>query len=192
MPAFILLAGFFAKGSGNLKYIKNLAKKLLVPYLIFQLLYTGYYFFIGKADWQTGVFYPHWSLWFLFSLFSWHILLTWFKKIPAFYSVALAVTVGLIAGYFGEIGHSFSLSRTLVFFPFFLIGFWLTEKHLMWVKRRAVKISSLIVMPALALTVYFLLPSIDTGWLLASKSYGELGITEEYGAFARFMVYLVS
>lgn len=83
MPAFILLAGFFAKGSGNKKYIWNLMKKLIIPYLIFQTLYTIYYFLIGKADWQTGVFYPQWSLWFLFSLFSWHILLVLFKKIPA-------------------------------------------------------------------------------------------------------------
>ena len=58
-------------------------KKLIIPYLIFQTLYTIYYFLIGKADWQTGVFYPQWSLWFLFSLFSWHILLVLFKKIPA-------------------------------------------------------------------------------------------------------------
>src|SRR5699024_7261075 len=66
MPAFIVLAGFYAKGSRNKEYIINLAKKLLIPYIIFQLLYTGYYFFIVKENWQTGIFYPHWSLWFLF------------------------------------------------------------------------------------------------------------------------------
>ena len=35
MPMFIMLAGFFAKGIGKPKYILNLAKKLLLPYLIF-------------------------------------------------------------------------------------------------------------------------------------------------------------
>src|SRR5690625_3778578 len=45
MPAFIFLAGFFAKGSGTKEYVLNLAKKLLLPYVIFQLLYTGYYFY---------------------------------------------------------------------------------------------------------------------------------------------------
>lgn len=68
MPAFIFLAGFFAKGLGNKKYITNLAKKLLLPYLIFQALFSGYYFILGHNDWQTGVFSPHWALWFLFSL----------------------------------------------------------------------------------------------------------------------------
>ncbi|MGJ9458247.1 acyltransferase family protein [Oceanobacillus sp. CF4.6] len=190
MPAFILLAGFFAKGSGNKDYMLNLAKKLLIPYLIFQVLYTIYYFFIGKAGWQADIFYPHWSLWFLLSLFSWHILLYWFKKIPVAMSISIAVIIGLIVGYFGEIGHTFSLSRTFVFFPFFLIGFWLTEKQVMWIKHRAVKITSVIVMAGMAFAIYYL-PKINSGWLLASKSYSDLGM-ESYGGIARLLVYMTA
>ncbi|WP_010648447.1 acyltransferase family protein [Oceanobacillus massiliensis] len=190
MPAFILLSGFFAKGSGNKEYVLKLAKKLLVPYLIFQILYTIYYFYIGKADWQAGIFYPHWSLWFLFSLFSWHILLFWFKKMPASLSISLSIMIGLIVGYFGEIGHTFSLSRTFVFFPFFLIGYWLTEKQIMWVKHRFVKVASIAVMAALAAAIYYL-PDFNSGWLLASKSYGDLGM-ENYGGIARLLVYITA
>lgn len=190
MPAFIFLAGFFAKGSGNRKYIINLAKKLLLPYIIFQLLYTGYYFFIGKEGWQSGMFYPHWSLWFLFSLFSWHVLLSWFKKIPALWSIMIAIVVGLIVGYFGEIGHTFSLSRTFVFFPYFLIGYFLTKDHVMLVKRTGVKIASVIVMLVVAIAVYYA-PEINSGWLLASKSYGDLGLAE-FGGLARLLVYATS
>ena len=190
MPAFILLSGFFAKGSGNKEYILNLVKKLLIPYLIFQILYTAYYFFIGKAGWQADIFYPHWSLWFLLSLFSWHILLYWFKKIPAALSISIAVMIGLIVGYFGEIGHTFSLSRTFVFFPFFLIGFWLTEKQVMWVKHKAVKISSVVFMAGLAFVINYL-PKINSGWLLASKSYGDLGMAD-FGGIARLLVYVTA
>lgn len=190
MPAFIFLAGFYAKGSGNRIYIAKLAKKLLVPYLIFQFLYTVFYFFIGKDGWQTGVFYPHWSLWFLCSLFGWHILLSLFKKIPALLSVSLAVLLGLIVGYFGEIGHTFSLSRTFVFFPFFLLGYWLTEAHVMWLKRRSMKIVSLMVMLIVGTAIYFV-PDFNSGWLLASKSYGDLGMPA-YGGLARLLVYVTS
>lgn len=190
MPAFIFLAGFFAKGSGNREYIINLAKKLLIPYILFQLLYTGYYFFIGKENWQTGIFYPHWSLWFLFSLFCWHILLSWFKKTPAVLSITLAVLLGLIVGYFGEVGHTFSLSRTFVFFPFFLIGYWLTKDHVMLLKRKSVKVASLIILSAVAIAIY-IAPDLNSGWLLASKSYGDLGMPE-YGGLARLLVYATS
>lgn len=190
MPVFIFLAGFYAKGSGNRQYIVKLAKKLLVPYLIFQLLYMGYYFFIGKDGWQTGIFYPQWSLWFLCSLFSWHILLALFKKIPVLLSVLLSVFIGLIVGYFGEIGHTFSLSRTFVFFPFFLLGYWITEKQVMWLKCKSVKMVSLIVLLGVAAVIYFA-PDLNSGWLLASKSYGDLGMPM-YGGFARLFVYITA
>ncbi|MBP1969810.1 fucose 4-O-acetylase-like acetyltransferase [Virgibacillus natechei] len=189
MPAFILLAGFFAKGFGNKDYILNLAKKLVVPYILFQLLYSGFYFLIGQEGWQ-GLFYPHWSLWFLISLFSWHILLYWFKKIPVGLSIMIAIQLGLLVGYFGGIGHSFSISRTFVFFPFFLIGYFITEKQVMGLKSKRVKISSLIMMPALAAAIYYL-PTIDTGWLLGSQSYGDLGLTA-FGGFARLIFYIIA
>ncbi|WP_210470381.1 acyltransferase family protein [Sporosarcina sp. 6E9] len=190
MPAFIFLAGFFAKGSGHIRYIFNLAKKLLVPYLIFQLLYTIFYYYIGKNGWQNGVFYPQWSLWFLFSLFSWHILLSFFKKVPALFSVALAVLIGVIIGYFGEIGHAFSLSRTFVFFPFFLLGYWVKEDQVVWLKRKSVKIASLIVLAVVAVAIYFA-PEFNSGWLLASKSYGDLDMPA-FGGVARLLVYITS
>src|SRR5690625_4048331 len=190
MPAFIFLAGFFAKGSGNLNYIARLAKKLLVPYFIFQLIYTGYYFFIGKPDWQTDIFYPHWSLWFLFSLFSWHILLIFFKRIPPWLGITIAVQLGILVGYFSDVGHTFSLSRTIVFFPFFLIGFWLTKEQLMYIKHRLAKIVALIVMVGIAVAIYFA-PDFNSGWLLASKSYDDLGLPT-HGAIARTFVYLTS
>src|SRR5699024_12693203 len=107
MPAFIFLSGFFAKGSGDLKYVLNLAKKLLLPCLIFQVVYSIFYFYIGKEGWQTSLFDPHWSLWFLFSLFSWHMLLYWFNMITAVLVLLIAVQVGWRGGYFGGIGLSF-------------------------------------------------------------------------------------
>src|SRR5699024_1423011 len=72
MLAFIFLSGFFAKGSGSKKYILKLAIMLIVTYLIFQVIYTIFYFYIGKEGWQTSMVYLHWSLWFLLSLFCWH------------------------------------------------------------------------------------------------------------------------
>ncbi len=191
MPAFILLAGLYAKGYGNFKYIINLMKKLIVPYLFFQIIYSGYYYLIGKPGWQTELFSPHWSLWFLFSLFCWHMLLYWFKKIPPALGIAIAVQIGLIVGYFGEIGHTFSLSRTFVFFPFFLIGYWVTEKQLMKaVKNKQMKFISVGIMAVLAAAIY-VLPDFQTGWLLASSSYSDLGMAE-YGGLMRLLVYTIA
>src|SRR5699024_144664 len=138
-----------------------------------------------KDGWQTGLFDPHWSLWFLFSLFCWHLLLYWFKQIPPLIGLAITVQIGVIVGYFGDIGHTFSLSRTFVFFPFFLAGYWLTEQHVMWLKHKSVKAASIVVMLVVAVAIY-VAPEFNSGWLLASKSYGDLGMPE-FGGLARVL-----
>ncbi|WP_226581552.1 acyltransferase family protein [Halobacillus litoralis] len=190
MPAFIFLAGFFAKGSGEKDYIIQLAKKLILPYLIFQLVYTGYYFFIGKGDGFDGIFYPHWSLWFLFSLFCWHILLYWFKKVPPILGVSIAVQIGILVGYFTDVGHHFSLSRTFVFFPFFLAGYWLTKDHVYKWRTRRIKEISLVVMTGVAAFIA-MSPTFTSGWLLGSKSYAVLD-SPEMGGLIRLGVYFLA
>lgn len=191
MPAFIFLAGFYAKGKGSLDFVMNLAKKLLIPYLIFQAMYTIYYFYIGKSGWLTdSIFSPHWSLWFLISLFSWHILLIVYKRMHPSIAITLALSLGIIVGYFEPIGHLFSLSRTFVFFPFFLLGHFVSVEHIMILKQKRMKVLSVVTMSVIAVAIYFL-PDINSGWLLASKSYSTLGM-ETYGSVARFFVYTTS
>lgn len=190
MPAFIFLSGFFAKGAGNKSYIYNLAKKLLLPYLIFQLLYTGFYFLIGKENWMNSVFDPQWALWFLFSLFSWHMLLIIYKKIGPKYGLMLAAMIGLAIGYFPEIGSQFSLSRTFVFFPFFLAGYWAQTAQLEKLKKPAIRVAALFIMTAAALLIYKG-PDFDSGWLLASKPYAALA-SPFSGIVTRGIVYTMA
>ncbi|WP_458946610.1 acyltransferase family protein [Oceanobacillus sp. CAU 1775] len=190
MPAFIFISGFFAKGLGTKEYIWNLFKKILVPYFIFQMIYTAYYFLIGKSGWLSGLFHPQWSLWFLMSLFFWHILLYFYKKLKPGYAVSLAVLIGILVGYITPIGHMFSLSRTLVFFPFFLLGYLVTEKQLMLVKKTTVMRIGLLVLALIAIAVH-MLPGISTGWLLHSSSYADLGAST-YGGLIRLAVYLLA
>jgi len=191
MPAFIMIAGYFAKGSSDSKYLLTLVKKLLIPYVIFQIVYTGYYFLIDKKDWLIdSIFYPHWSLWFLFSLFCWHMLLILYKHVRPVVGIVIAIIIGVTIGYFDSIGHMFSLSRTFVFFPYFLIGYWISEQQMMALKRVPIKIASLVVMTVFAVAIYYL-PDVNTDWLLASKSYGALGV-EWGGSLFRFTVYMTS
>ncbi|UOQ45270.1 acyltransferase family protein [Halobacillus salinarum] len=190
MPAFIFLSGFFAKGSGHKDYILKLARKLILPYLIFQSVYTGYFFLMGDEDWLNGPFLPHWSLWFLFSLFCWHILLYWFKKLPPVMGILISVEIGLIIGYVSDVGQLFSLSRTFVFFPFFLAGYWLTKEQVHKWRTTWVKEASLVVMAVIA-AVIAIFPEFSSGWLLGSKSYEVLG-TPELGGLFRLAVYILA
>ncbi|WP_404331907.1 acyltransferase family protein [Mesobacillus maritimus] len=190
MPAFIMLSGFFAKGFLKKSYIKNLSKKLLLPYLIFHLFYTLYYLLIGVTGWQLTIFNPRWSLWFLISLFCWHLLLIVFKKLTPLQGVPVTIALGVIVGYIDPVGHTFSLSRTIVFFPFFLVGYWIKQENLEKLMTNKMKIFSFTAMFLVAVGLLFA-PSFSVDWLLASKSYQSIG-HPEIGGVIRLGIYLVS
>jgi fucose 4-O-acetylase-like acetyltransferase len=190
MPAMILLSGFFAKGIGKAGYLLDLTRKLLIPYLIFQLVYTSYYYFTGSSGWDASLSEPHWSLWFLLSLFSWHILLIFFKKIHPVLGISITVALGLIVGYIEVIGHEYSISRTVVFFPFFLAGYWLTKEQLFKWKRPVFQFSS-VVFAILVITVLLITPDFPVQWMFGSVSYTYLQ-APQFGAFIRLGFYLLA
>ena len=122
MPAFILISGYFAKGFRRKGYLMKMAKKLIGPYLIFQGIYSIYYFFTQGNDLtDVNPLNPQWSLWFLMSLFFWNLLLYLFTKWKVTFSILLSFILGILVGYFDVIDSYLSLSRTIVFFPLFLI-----------------------------------------------------------------------
>lgn len=190
MPAFILVSGYFARGSGDLNHIKRLVKQLIIPYLIFQIAYGVFYYIIGLEPKSHSLFYPRWSLWFLLSLFSWHMLLIAFKYLRPYLGLSIAIILGMTVGYIDDIGHAFSLSRTFVFFPFFLAGYYLKPDHIKALQSSAAKYLAVLSFITIASLIY-LLPEINSGWLLASKSYSDLGLPQK-GAIARLLVYFTS
>lgn len=192
MPAFILISGFFAKGIHKKGYVKKISKKLIIPYLIFQGIYSVYYNFIHEND---GIvldpFIPQWSLWFLMSLFCWNLMLFVFTKWKASISLFITVALGVIVGYFDEINSFLSLSRTFVFFPFFLIGYYLKKEHFEKVNAVKFKYLSLVILLSIFVAVY-LLPDFEYKWLFGSKPYGELDETGLDAGMIRLGVYAVT
>ncbi|MFT4414093.1 acyltransferase family protein [Fredinandcohnia humi] len=191
MPAFILVAGYFAKGFKKEGYIKKTAKKLLIPYLIFQLLYTIYYYFLYKGEnLLFEIFNPQWSLWFLISMFCWNVMLYLFTKFSYKWSITISILIGIAIGYLPFIGNYLSLSRTFVFFPLFLLGYYVKKEHFTILKRPAFQIGSWVLLFAILIGYYFV-PEFNTGWLLGSKSYEYLN-QENIGGLIRLAIYLIS
>ena len=60
----------------------------------------------------------------------------------------------------------------------------------MVLKRKSVRVASVIVMVTVAIAI-LIAPDLNSGWLLASKFYGDLGLPE-FGVFARTLVYATS
>lgn len=192
MPAFILISGFFAKGFQKKGYITKIAKKLIIPYLIFQGIYSMYYFFLIEQNVvEINPLNPQWSLWFLMSLFCWNVMLYLFTKWKAGTALFLSLALGLLVGYFDEINSYLSLSRTFVFFPFFLLGYYLKKEHFEKVRNIKFSYLSLTILLSIFIVVYFL-PVVEYKWLFGSKPYDVLNHTELNGGLIRLGVYAVS
>lgn len=190
MPAFILISGYFSKGFQKPGYVLKITKKILVPYLLFQVIYSFYYYvLLDKSELVIPILKPQWSLWFLLSLYCWHLLLFVFTKIK--YSLFIALLIGLIAGYVDAIGNVLSISRTLVFFPIFLLGFYMKKEHFLKLTSNKGKIISAVVLAAMILVIHFVLVEMPKEWMYGSKSYEKLGAGWE-GAFIRLLYYGMS
>ncbi|MCM3667556.1 acyltransferase family protein [Mesobacillus maritimus] len=192
MPAFILVSGFFARGFYQKGYIKKIAKKLILPYLIFQLIYSIFYYFLyNESSIAIDPLNPHWSLWFLISLFFWHIMLFGFSRLKPAVGLSLALAIGLGVGYFDWISNYLSLSRTFVFFPMFLLGFYLTKENVQMLTRPPFRIIAVIPFVA-SFIFYSSFPDISYQWLFGSKSYSALETTETIGMMIRLGLYILS
>ncbi len=192
MPAFILISGFFAKGFHKQGYIKKVAKKLIIPYLIFQAIYSFYYFFINSQnEVALDPLNPQWSLWFLISLFCWNMMLFLFTKWKPSIALFLAVALGITVGYFDEINNYLSLSRTFVFFPFFLLGFYFKKDDFEKFSNSKYRYISLIVLGTI-FVAFYLLPGFDYKWLFGSKPYDALSYSHLNGGIIRLGVYCLT
>lgn len=120
MPAFLFLTGYFARYDR-----KKIIRGLLVPYVLFQTAYILFDCWLYRAETALQYTTPHWILWYLTASILYHLLLPMYEAADRHRQIlALGITFGLslIAGFDATVGYPLSLSRFLVFQPWFLLG----------------------------------------------------------------------
>lgn len=122
MPVFLFICGCFAKFD-RIKLLFG----LFVPYLMLQTAYIFFQRWLYGTNVMLQFTTPYWLLWFLLALFFYHLLLPLYdvdspKKQLAAWLFVFALS--LVAGYDSTVGYSMTLSRLLVFQPWFLLGFY--------------------------------------------------------------------
>ncbi len=123
VPLFVLVAGYFssAESLGGRRAVA-LLRNVLGVYLLADLVAT-LAAWLGGNGWSYTPVDPPFALWFLLSLFWWRAMLPLVAHVRHIGAVAVLVSLG--AGFVPHVGHSFSASRTLAFFPVFLLGWYL-------------------------------------------------------------------
>ncbi len=189
MPAFILVAGYFAKSRYSAEgFLKNVLQ-ILVPYLIFQCLYLFANHLLFHDPFHLQFLRPYWVLWFFLSLFFWRLMVPAWSRLPS--SFVLAVMVGIAAGYFKFIGDFLSLSRTLVFFPFFLMGYFLHTLNVQIPTAKKIRILSILFLAAV-FAACLLFHDYNVQWLYGDNPYSYLGVEGWRGGATRLSLYGIS
>jgi fucose 4-O-acetylase-like acetyltransferase len=179
MPAFVFLTGYYARFEP-----KKIVLKLIVPYIIFQVLYV----LLQRK--QAAVYHP--LLDTVVSVCSDNLeAASAFMRKKLKLSLIIAVIIALLAGFDDTIGYYLSLSRIIVFFPFFLLGNLLSkepDKLKAFTTKKAVKALSVVGAAAVAAVIFLLRGSIQRGWFYGSVSY-SLGA---YSLWIRMLMYIAA
>ena len=187
IPVFVIISGILSKTIPSNDSIKKLIKNILTPLIVFTVLYESLNYFIeGEISDYTRSFQPYWILWFLFSLFIWRLILPVFMSFR--FPVFIAVFLALLAGYFSSINYFLGLSRTLYFFPFFIIGHKIFPNIL--TNLTLLKLPKIFWLSMLFANflIFILINDIQPQWLYGSWSYSQLGYDYWYTALIRLLL----
>ncbi|WP_198394238.1 acyltransferase family protein [Brevibacterium yomogidense] len=186
MPAFVFLAGVTAKSKRLLERLLTFAVLLVT----FQCLYYLAELWAGDPfawSWTT----PHWILWFLLGMIGWTLTVPLVERFPrtlAIVSVAVSISAGLAP--FAD--YEFSLSRMLVFWPFFVLGRVagprLLKRTTLLPTWTGVGLCAVALVPMLTLFI----ADISRGWLYGSKNFDYLDTPALQGLLIRFCLIAIA
>ncbi|WP_054955536.1 acyltransferase family protein [Paenibacillus dakarensis] len=176
MPLFVLVTGYFAKASMHGKTGRNVLLQIGMQYIIFQSIYSILDATVFHVeDIHRSFFAPYLLLWFLFSHACWRLLLMSLRRCTIGQQLLIAVLCGVLAGYLPVDGVWLSISRTFVFFPFFVGGYHFSfEAFARYFKQWTRGIAAFI---SLLLLIGFSIwgNKLDAGWFYGSLTYSQLG-----------------
>lgn len=188
MPLFIYISGYLSKNLNKSK--KAFFKNLLIPYILLNIIwYILAYIYTGEVD--LPIIRPGWTLWFLLSLFFWRITLKYIIKIK--YILPISFILGILIGFISN-GSILSFSRTIVFLPFFLLGYYTDINNVKKIFNK-VNFGVCILGILLFIIISFFISNkeiLDYRFLYGSHSYKELGMNIYIGIICRILLYISS
>lgn len=179
MPAFIFISGLcYKKGAG--------IKKFVIYYLVFQTLYLLCDIYQKGTSVKITYTTPVWIMWYLLSMIFWYMISNYLQsdKINGLITLAISIALALVVGYDTTVGRYLTLSRTIVFFPFFWSGVYIKTNYMEkfdfflqdWHKKNLyIKLSILSV--ALCCYVYLIQNQLQFKkyWFYEANAYNENG-----------------
>ncbi|MCU1438667.1 MAG: fucose 4-O-acetylase [Naasia sp.] len=200
VPLFVLVSGHFSKDRLELRDLRRLVTDLVVPYLIFETIWTTLQWLV---EGNTTVNYANasWTLWFLIALLVWRLLLPLIAVLR--FPLVWAAAAAMVSGYTEDIDSTLALSRTFALLPFFVLGWqlrtWRAGERWQEATRRTVllvRIAAGVLVTATAAAIVVGLPfwreATIKYFFFADDPYVQFGYTEWWAGLLRLAVVVYS
>lgn len=155
IPLFVFVSGFLAKRvyTKEKGFRGDKVLSLIVLGILFQIAIVAIspgpdkiLLYVKTANFGSAP-------WYLISLASWYLLTPIFSKSKPLPTIIICVAVGLLSGWVDTFEATLSLSRTFVYLPFFVLGYYCSTERLLAIAKS--KISIVIAVVAVGFIVWF-------------------------------------
>ena len=126
MQAFMFLSGYFSKNTE--KAAKTSVKGILWPYIVFATIWMVAGHVFGLYGYRNcSILTPPFAMWFLFCLFIYRFTLKYVVKFK--YALPASIVMMFLAGIL-PFNDFLALGRLFSYYPFFLIGYYLSKENM--------------------------------------------------------------
>lgn len=133
MPLFAFISGYFCKKSKRSTVER--VSEIFILYISVQTIYYIFYKFImGETDNRLKFMEPYWTLWYLVSLIFWYIIYDYIKDSKKW--LIGSVLAAILIGYDPSVFNYLSISRTIFFLPFFILGVMFKKEYINKIKEK--------------------------------------------------------
>ena len=177
MPAFVLMSGYFSRTfTGRPDQLRRLLTGVLVPFLVWGTALEVFTAHLEDRPVRLAPLTPVWITWFLVSLFLWRLTAPLWRTLRA--PVLVSVAVAMLSGAY-SLGAQLSITRTLQFLPFFVIGLTLPESLVeRFTRARWPRVAAVPVFAVGAVAAYLLAPRLDqVVWFYRSAGAPDLHVS---------------
>lgn len=196
MPLFIFISGFFSKNTMQEK--KKVFKKAIYYFTLF-LAYKFFIFVLSSFfNKKLPIFLPFSESgipWFILASSIWLILFYYLKDIKLFPLFITSILVGSLIGYDKTTQDFLCWSRVLIFLPFFVIGYHLTQSKIdnFLEQKKHFRFFALAILIVSAFLIYKNIGYIYKyrGYFTARNPFNFL-VNGQYGYLVRFITTAIS
>ena len=185
MPLFVFVSGYFSKSVSSKK--ERVFTNYLIPFFIFNTAYA----LIISDGFFVNIFLPVYAFWYFLSLFFWSISIDYIGRFKPL--IFVSVLLGLYCGCFDSIGRTLSLSRTICFFPFFILGYLINKEGISKLRSINKAVPVLGVAFSLFITAFANYRGIIPVKMYEMlQSYQKTGVDKLSGVLERLFIYSVA